>query len=190
MVSLVLILLLALVAVRPANGFRRSVHTAAATTDPRPPPWRHHVFLSHRGPDGRHTFTDHLDSALRRKRINVFRDDHDLPRGENVTEAISRAIEESMLSIVVLSGGYASSEYCLDELVKIMNCRKENGHRVFPVFYKVSPDEDVADPSSSGVYKADLDRHKRRHSYERVASWIHALRSISQISGWVIHDHT
>ncbi|CAI0428669.1 unnamed protein product [Linum tenue] len=71
-----------------------------------------------------------------------------------------------------------------------MNCRKENGHRVFPVFYKVSPDEDVADPSSSGVYKADLDRHKRRHSYERVASWIHALRSISQISGWVIHDHT
>ncbi|CAI0428674.1 unnamed protein product [Linum tenue] len=95
-----------------------------------------------------------------------------------------------MLSIVVLSGGYASSEYCLDELVKIMNCRKENGHRVFPVYYKVSPDDDVADPASSGVYKADLDRHKRRHSYDRVATWIHALRSISHISGWVVTDHT
>ncbi|CAL1379876.1 unnamed protein product [Linum trigynum] len=183
MVSRVLILLLlCLGAVCPANG---------SPARPPGPPWRHHIFLSHRGPDGRHKFTDHLDAALRRsKRINVFRDDHDLPRGENVTEAISRAIEGSMLSIVVLSGGYASSEYCLDELVKIMRCREENGHQAFPVFYRVSPDDDVADPASSGVYKADLDRHKRKYSYERVNGWIHALRSISHISGWVITDHT
>ncbi|CAI0428671.1 unnamed protein product [Linum tenue] len=93
MASVVLILLLLLLL------FLGALCHTAATTNPRPPPWRHHVFLNHRGPDGRHTFADHLDYALRRKRIKVFRDDHDLPRGENVTEAISRAIEESMHAV-------------------------------------------------------------------------------------------
>ncbi|CAI0428662.1 unnamed protein product [Linum tenue] len=181
-VHVLLLILLALRALSTAAGLGGSRPTS---NPPPPPPWRHHVFISHRGPDGRRNFTDHLDSALRRgKRVRVFRDDVDLRRGENITEAISRAIEESMLSVVVLSRGYASSEYCLDELVKIMKCR--NSEKV----YKVSPDDDVADPASSGIYKADFDRHKRMYSYERVNGWIHALRSISHISGWVIDDHT
>ncbi|CAL1409070.1 unnamed protein product [Linum trigynum] len=173
--ALLLILLLDLSgAICPANGDRR-----------RP---RYDVFLSHRGPDGRHKFADHLDSALRRKRIKVFRDDRDLPRGEKVTEAISRAIDESVFSLLVLTPGFASSEYCLDELVQIMQSREKGRHRTFPIFKGVSPDDDVADPSSSGLYKADLDRHKLRYSYERVASWIHALDSISHIAGWEITD--
>ncbi|CAL1377982.1 unnamed protein product [Linum trigynum] len=156
---------------------------------PPPPatPWRHHVFLNFRGPDVRHTFSDHLYYALIRKGIKAFRDDRDLPRGENVTEAIPRAIEESKLSIIVLSRGYASSEYCLDELVKIMLTMKEKGHQPFPVFYKLSPN-DVVDHQSSGCYKDDFDRHKRVYSYERVESWSHALTSIADISGWVLHS--
>ncbi|CAL1377129.1 unnamed protein product [Linum trigynum] len=156
---------------------------------PPPPatPWRHHVFLNFRGPDVRHAFSDHLYYALIRKGIKAFRDDRDLPRGENVTEAIPRAIEDSKLSIVVLSRGYASSEYCLDELVKIMLTMKEKGHQPFPVFYKLSPN-DVVHHQSSGCYKEDFDRHKKVYSYERVKSWSHALTSIADISGWVLHS--
>ncbi|CAN1121316.1 Disease resistance protein RUN1 [Linum perenne] len=129
--------------------------------------WRHHVFLNFRGPDVRHSFSDHLYSALVMKGIKAFRDDRDLPRGENITEAILRAIEESKMSIVVLSRGYASSEWCLDELVKIMQTMREKKgrHYAFPVFYKITPDQ-VSD-LSSGCYKDQFDRHKRRFSYHR-----------------------
>ncbi|CAL1377126.1 unnamed protein product [Linum trigynum] len=148
-------------------------------------PWRHHVFLNFRGPDVRHTFADHLYYALVRKGIKAFRDDSDLPRGQSVAEAIPRAIEESKLSVVVLSRGYASSEYCLDELVKIMQTVKEKGHQAFPVFYRLTPD-DVVDHMWSGCYKDDFDRHKRVYSYERVDSWSHALTDIADIAGWVL----
>ncbi|CAL1413207.1 unnamed protein product [Linum trigynum] len=150
-----------------------------------PPRWRHHVFLNFRGPDVRHTFTDHLYHALVRKGIKAFRDDRDIPRGENITEAIPRAIEESRFSILVLSRGYASSEWCLDELVKIMSCAKEIGHQPFPIFYNLSPDQ-VSNPS--GHYKHDFDRYKREYSYERVHSWLAALAAIADISGWVLSE--
>ncbi|CAN1223659.1 Disease resistance protein RPV1 [Linum perenne] len=148
--------------------------------------WRHHVFLNFRGPDVRHSFSDHLYSALVMKGIKAFRDDRDLPRGENITEAILRAIEESKMSIVVLSRGYASSEWCLDELVKIMQTMREKKgrHYAFPVFYKITPDQ-VSD-LSSGCYKDQFDRHKRRFSYHRVDSWRQALTSIADISGWIL----
>ncbi|CAI0421342.1 unnamed protein product [Linum tenue] len=173
------------------HGFRHC--GSAAATNPTPPavppppatPWRHHVFLNFRGPDVRHTFADHLYYALVRKGIKAFSDDRDLPPGQSVAEAIPRAIEESKLSVVVLSRGYASSEYCLDELVKIMQTVKEKGHQAFPVFYRLTPD-DVVDHMWSGCYKDDFDRHKRVFSYERVDSWSRALTDIADIAGWVL----
>ncbi|CAI0627860.1 unnamed protein product [Linum tenue] len=175
------LLLLHSLALCGAGPHGRFGHSGSITQQPNyhhRPPWRPDVFLNFRGPDVRHTFSDHLYHALVRRGIKAFRDDRDLPRGVNVTEAIPRAIEESRLSVVVLSRGYASSEYCLDELVKIMLNMKERGHRPFPVFYNLSPD-DVADHRSSAS-------HKRRYSYERVEGWSHALTSIAQISGWVL----
>uniref|UniRef100_A0A6N2KBW2 TIR domain-containing protein n=1 Tax=Salix viminalis TaxID=40686 RepID=A0A6N2KBW2_SALVM len=75
------------------------------------------------GEDTRKTITDHLYSALIQAGIHTFRDDNELPRGEEISPQLLRAIEGSRISVVVFSRNYASSTWCLDELVKIIECR-------------------------------------------------------------------
>ncbi|RVW79801.1 TMV resistance protein N [Vitis vinifera] len=71
-------------------------------------PWKYEVFLSFRGEDTRKSFTDHLHKALRRCGIHAFIDDR-LRRGEQISSALLRAIEESRFSIIIFSEHYASS---------------------------------------------------------------------------------
>uniref|UniRef100_A0A6N2LLC9 TIR domain-containing protein n=1 Tax=Salix viminalis TaxID=40686 RepID=A0A6N2LLC9_SALVM len=87
--------------------------------------WNYDVFLSFRGEDTRKTITDHLYSALIQAGIHTFRDDNELPRGEEISPQLLRAIEGSRISVVVFSTNYASSRWCLDELVKIIECRQK-----------------------------------------------------------------
>ncbi|CAK7324595.1 unnamed protein product [Dovyalis caffra] len=68
-------------------------------------------------------FTDHLYTALKQAGIRTFGDDNKLTRGEDVSSQILKAIQPSKISIVVFSQGYASSRWCLDELVKIPECK-------------------------------------------------------------------
>ncbi|PWA83123.1 NB-ARC domains-containing protein [Artemisia annua] len=82
------------------------------------------VFLSFRGEDTHNSFTDHLYDALKRAGISTFRD-NDINRGEELKPEIERAIKESKASIVVLSENYATSSWCLDELLLILKQRKE-----------------------------------------------------------------
>ncbi|CAI0543682.1 unnamed protein product [Linum tenue] len=148
----------------------------------------HDVFISFRGSDVRDRFVAHLRAALHREGVTSFLDDDSrhLPRGENLEEAIPRAIERSRISVVVLSRNYATSEWCLDELVTIMRCCTGNstvGSRAsqvaIPIFYHL-PEE------LSGCYQKDLDRHKRTHTYERVDGWLRALDWVARIAGWVV----
>ncbi|KAL6317014.1 hypothetical protein AAG906_026738 [Vitis piasezkii] len=83
--------------------------------------WRWDVFLSFRGEDTRLNFTDHLYSALTRRGIHTFRDDEGLERGGEIQPSLLKAIEDSMISVVVFSENYAHSKWCLDELDKIMH---------------------------------------------------------------------
>nr|AAO45747.2 MRGH6 [Cucumis melo subsp. melo] len=67
------------------------------------------VFLSFRGEDTRPNFTSHLCMALRQRGINVFIDNK-LSRGEEISTSLLKAIEESKISIVIISENYASSK--------------------------------------------------------------------------------
>ena len=87
--------------------------------------WKHDVFLSFRGEDTCKNFTNHLYAILKQKSIITFRADKNLKRGEPISPELLKAIEESMFAIVILSKNYASSTWCLDELVKIMECKKK-----------------------------------------------------------------
>ena len=100
-------------------------------------PSEYEVFLSFWDEDARHNFIDHLYAALHRKGIRTFRID-DL-RGGDIALGLLHAIEKSRLVLVILSDNYVCYSCCLDELVKIMKCRKEMGKIVFPVFYHVDP---------------------------------------------------
>ena len=66
-------------------------------------------------------------------------DDEEHWKGEQIAPAILRAIRESRIAIVVFLEDYASSGWCLDELVRIVECRDTMRQTVLPVFYKVRP---------------------------------------------------
>ncbi|XP_031251295.1 TMV resistance protein N-like [Pistacia vera] len=94
---------------------------------------KHDVFLSFCGEDTRTTFTSTLHGVLEEASINVFIDD-ELNRGEEISSSLMSAIKESMISVIIFSKGYASSRWCPEELVKIMECKKTQKQVVIPVF--------------------------------------------------------
>lgn len=142
--------------------------------------WRYHVFLSFRGDDTRHGFTDHLCKELRRENIRVFRDNEQLPRGGVIDLELMKAIKQSQFAIIVLSEKYADSTSCLDELDEINKCRETTGITVFPVFYHVDPSA-VQNPT--GIFATELAKHVTVE-VERIENWKKALIAVGNIAGW------
>ncbi|KAK2984162.1 hypothetical protein RJ640_000828, partial [Escallonia rubra] len=91
--------------------------------------------------DTRKTFTDHLYTALVQAGLSVFRDNDEIERGGNLKWELDKAIKGSQIAIIVFSKDYASSTWCLDELVMILDCKDTSRRTVFPVFYDVEPSE-------------------------------------------------
>ncbi|KAM5574634.1 hypothetical protein ABKV19_013867 [Rosa sericea] len=145
----------------------------------------HDVFLSFRGADTRNNFTGHLYSYLVNKGINTFID-NDLTRGEDITKELLDVIEGSRISIVVFSANYASSKWCLDELVKIFQCKESKQQIVFPIFYKVDPSKIRYQKGQVGEAIAHLSKYK--DNSEKVESWKAALTQAATLSGWHISD--
>nr|ABB82025.1 TIR-NBS disease resistance-like protein [Populus trichocarpa] len=140
------------------------------------------VFLSFRGEDTRKTFTDHLYSALVQAGIRAFRDDDDLPRGEEISDHLLRAIQESKISIVVFSKGYASSRWCLNELVEILECKnRKTGQIVLPIFYHIDP-SDVR--KQNGSFAEAFANNEERFEEKLVKEWRKALEEAGNLSGW------
>ena len=104
-------------------------------------PKMYDVFLSFRGDDSRAKFISHLYSSLQNAAIHVFQDDDEIQRGDQISISLFRAIEQSRISIVVLSASYANSRWCMLELEKIMEICRNKGLVVVPVFYEVDPSE-------------------------------------------------
>ncbi|XLR13680.1 TMV resistance protein N-like [Arachis ipaensis] len=143
----------------------------------------YNVFLSFRGEDTRHGFTGHPYDALCRNGINTFIDDENLRTGETIRPQLLHSIEASEISIIVFSTNYAASTWCLDELVKILQCHRERNQLVFPVFYKVEP-SDVR--HQRNTYKEAMDAHEIRfdcHS-QKVKEWKEALAETSNMKGF------
>ncbi|XP_076917093.1 TMV resistance protein N-like [Bidens hawaiensis] len=141
--------------------------------------YKYNVFLSFCGVDTRKTFVDHLYAALDRQGIYTFKDNERLERGKEISEELLQAIEDSRFYIIVFSKRYASSSWCLNELLKIMECRKTGGHIAYPVFYDVDP-SDVRKQTRS-VGKA-LAKHKNNNKSE-VEKWREALKEAANLSG-------
>ena len=152
--------------------------------------WKYDVFLSFRGEDTRHTFTDHLHNALLAKGIETFMD-NEIGGGELINPALLTAIEKSRHAIIVLSENYASSKWCLDELVKILQTQNTKQRRAVPIFYGVNPSYVGNQRGSFGKALADhetklkADHEKRmRYDMERVKEWRAALTQVGKISGF------
>ncbi|KAJ9551074.1 hypothetical protein OSB04_015119 [Centaurea solstitialis] len=143
------------------------------------------VFLSFRGEDTRHSFTDHLYDALGREGISTFRDDVEISRGEEVGPEIEKAIRASKGSIVVLSKNYATSTWCLDELSLILERRQKSTHFVLPVFYHVEP-SDVK--KQDGTFNIEV-KTSSKWTEENVIRWKKALTEVANLSGLVLSGY-
>ncbi|XP_059302187.1 TMV resistance protein N-like [Lycium ferocissimum] len=145
------------------------------------PNWNYDVFLSFRGEDTRKTFTGHLYSRLCQVGINTFIDDEELRKGEVISRELEKSIEQSRISIVVFSKNYASSSWCLDELVKILECKDKLKQVVLPVFYDVGPS---TVRKQIGYFGQALAGHKERFEAQRIEKWTCALTEAANLSGW------
>ncbi|XP_061338269.1 TMV resistance protein N-like [Gastrolobium bilobum] len=149
--------------------------------------WKYHVFLSFRGEDTRLGFTDHLYAALVRKSLITFRDNEELARGEVISQKLLIAIEESLSAVVIISKNYASSSWCLDELVKILESKHVLGQEVFPIFYGVDP-SDVR--NQRGTFAEAFRKHEKKfvRNKDKVQKWRDALKEVANLSGWDSKD--
>ena len=143
---------------------------------------KYDVFVSFRGEETRDNFTSHLYSALCRQNIQTFIDDQ-LNRGDEISESLVNAIEASAVSVIVFSEGYASSRWCLDELVKILECKKAYAQIVIPVFYRVDPSDVRNQTGSFGDSFSKLEERFKENSV-KLQTWRNALREAASLSGF------
>lgn len=141
---------------------------------------KYDVFLSFRGEDTRDNFTSHLYADLNRKKILTFMDNTNLRKGEEISKSICKAIEKSSLSVIIFSEKYAFSKWCLDEVVKILECKKMNGQLVIPVFYRIDP---MHVRNQSGSFEAAFAKHEQE-KIDKVERWRAALKEAANVSGW------
>ncbi|XP_049388264.1 disease resistance protein RUN1-like [Solanum stenotomum] len=144
------------------------------------------VFLSFRGEDTRKTFTGHLYTQLCQVGVHTFIDDDELRKGDVISTKLDKAIEQSRVAIVVFSENYASSSWCLDELVKILDCRAKLVQVVLPIFYDVDPSQVR---KQTGSFGEALAKHKDRlFGAERMEKWKAALTEAANLSGWDLRN--
>ncbi|KAG6676662.1 hypothetical protein I3842_15G163300 [Carya illinoinensis] len=151
-------------------------------------PWLYHVFLSFRlGEDTCDTFIAHLYHALVRKGFHTFIDEDEIKRGDEISPALLQAIEDSRISIIVLSKNYASSTCCLDELLKILECKKSKQQLILHVFYQVNP-SDIQ--NERGSFGEALAKHAEKLNVDvkKLQLWKAALQEVAKSAGFVLEN--
>ncbi|TKY69840.1 TMV resistance protein N [Spatholobus suberectus] len=135
-----------------------------------------------RGEDTRENFTSHLHDALFQAKLETFID-YRLQKGDEISQALIEAIEESQVSVVIFSEKYATSKWCLDEIAKIIECKEDQGQVVIPVFYKTDP---AHVRKQRGSFETAFAEHERdlNITNERVQKWREALTEAANLSGW------
>ncbi|GJU16762.1 NB-ARC domains-containing protein [Tanacetum coccineum] len=131
--------------------------------------WKYDAFVSFRGEDIRKTFMDHLFNDFKQKGIHAFSDNRELPKGEEISSRLYKAIEESR------------------ELVKILECKQiENPkHEVRIIFYDAKPD--VVRKQKRSYAEAFIN-HEVSNKTE-VDKWREGLSMAAYLSGWDLrHD--
>ncbi|KAJ0623405.1 putative TIR domain, P-loop containing nucleoside triphosphate hydrolase [Helianthus annuus] len=152
---------------------------------------RYDVFLSFRGADTRNGFTDHIYNTLLDARINTFLDDEEIETGEPLKPELESAIKSSRASIIVLSKNYASSTWCLDELVLILEQQRSFNQIVIPIFYDVEPTDVRKQQSSFGEamwkhkerMEAETNAEKRSEWGRKMELWGRALTQVADLKG-------
>ncbi|KAK4278223.1 hypothetical protein QN277_016097 [Acacia crassicarpa] len=141
---------------------------------------KYDVFISFRGSDTRSGFLSHLIKELHQKNIDVYVD-YRLERGDEISSALMKAIEGSKIALVIFSEDYASSKWCLEELVKIMECKEAGQQIMMPVFYLVDP-SDVR--HQKRTYAEAFTTHDEEMFKDKVEIWRSVLKKSANLAGY------
>jgi hypothetical protein len=117
----------------------------------------------------------------------VFKDDIELRKGESISPQLLQAIQDSRVSLVVFSKDYASSTWCLDEMVAIYNRHLELKQIVFPVFYDVDPSHVR---KQNGVYETAFVLHTEtfKDDLHKVDGWKRAMTCFAELVGYDVRN--
>ncbi|KAK2990359.1 hypothetical protein RJ640_000812 [Escallonia rubra] len=133
------------------------------------------------GADTRTTFTTDLFQALKAADLKPFMDDDGIKRGNTITSELEEAIRNSRVSIIIFSKDYASSSWCLDELLYIFDQyhSKTKTHGILPLFYHVDPSivrlNDKEDDKREKQFEKALDEHEKTFGKKKVDRWREVL---------------
>ncbi|ANM58983.1 Disease resistance protein (TIR-NBS-LRR class) family [Arabidopsis thaliana] len=141
--------------------------------------YKYIVFPSFHGPDVRKTLLSHMRKQFDFNGITMF-DDQGIERSEEIAPSLKKAIKESRISIVILSKKYASSSWCLDELVDILKRKKAMKQIVMTVFYGVEPFEVR---NQTGEFGIAFNETCARKTDEERQKWSKALNEVANIAG-------
>uniref|UniRef100_A0A0D3DAL7 TIR domain-containing protein n=1 Tax=Brassica oleracea var. oleracea TaxID=109376 RepID=A0A0D3DAL7_BRAOL len=91
------------------------------------------------------------------------------------------AIRSSKIAIILLSRNYASSKWCLDELVEIMKCKEELDQTALPIFYDVEPSQVK---KLTGDFGKVFRKTCASRSNEETERWRQALVDVATTAGY------
>ncbi|KAG7536181.1 NB-ARC, partial [Arabidopsis suecica] len=146
--------------------------------------WDYDVFPSFRGADVRKTFLSHFLKELDLKSIKPFKDS-EIERSHSIAPELIQAIRGSRIAVVVFSENYATSKWCLDELVEILKCKEELGQIVIPIFYALDP---FHVRKQLGKFGEAFKKTCLNKTEDEIQLWRQALTDAANLLGY--HSHT
>jgi hypothetical protein len=90
----------------------------------------------------------------------------------------------STIAVIVFSENYVASRWCLNELAKIMECKRRSQQIVLPIFYHVDPSELQAQTGLAEVFA----KHKELFGEEKVRRWRADLTEAANLAGWDLQN--
>ncbi|KAI9111879.1 hypothetical protein K1719_017569 [Acacia pycnantha] len=97
------------------------------------------------------------------------------------------ALPVTMFSAVLEEKTLATALWTMDELAKIMDCKRTRGQHVIPIFYKVRPTDVL---HQKGNYEIAFKRHKKlfKANVSTLQQWMTAMTEAANLSGWEISE--
>ncbi|XP_055816433.1 disease resistance protein RPV1-like [Solanum dulcamara] len=157
------------------------------------------VFLSFKSEDTGKKFTNHLSTALNQAGFRTFEGgDNESRREEDIYSQLLNAIQESKMCIIVFSQNYASSSWCLDQLVYILEHKMKFACMILPIFYHVDPSNlrkhkgsfgEALDRHEEKFFKCERHENNGKEYWEvKLKKWKDALSQAVDLAGMVLEN--